>query len=946
MNIEHESVLETNLIEKLVNLGYNYIKIKNNNDLKLNLKKQIEKLNNFKLTEQDFNKIYNYLNRGDIFNRAIILREETNFTLDDGKIIKFFNNKFCKNYFQVANQIRINNNKIQRYDVTLFINGFPLVQIELKKKGINLEEAFKQCHRYKMNFNEMFKFIQIFIISNGSETKYFATNNKNEEHDSNSYKFSFNWTDQNNNPINFLLKNVNKKESFCNAFLSPCHLFDMIFKYMVIQKGTQEIKILRPYQFYAVKKILEKIKINSNKIKNDLYGGYIWHTTGSGKTLTSFKTVQLIRDEISEIKKILFVVDRKDLDSQTTDQFNNFARTEGEIKSVSKTIELKKELFNDKREIIITTIQKLNKLLKEDTFFVKNNILKNEKIVMVFDEAHRSQSGESSANISNYFNNLQIFGFTGTPIFKINNIKNRTTEEVFGEELHHYTIYNAINDKNVLGFSVEYFKTFDQKKDHLELEEDEKIIENKNLNKEEIWNNPRRIELIVKKIFDIHYKKTHKKNFNALLVTSSVDTLKVYYDFFKKINQKLPESEKLKVNAIFSRDDENKVNSNLNKDHFLKEIIKNFNQNTEKKIDLKNDHWYDIYRKKLIDSFRCNKNVDIVIVVNMLTTGFDSHILNTVYVDKNLQYHTLIQTFSRANRIHNDVKDIGQIVSFRPIRKNVEEAIKLFANTNADTRVLKKSYEAYLKDFNSLIIKLNQKYQNYDQILSLKNTSNKIEFIELFKEILANFNMLQSFIAFKNSDLNIEKQSFEELKNTYSTFYKEQKEDKEKISGLSEINFKIELLGYEKIDSLYIERCLNEINQKYQNKTHYIKNLEILTEDIKKSNYPQKLIDLIINFINQTIKDILNKDEIINITINNLLNNLENKRSEMIKKLISEENLNEQHIYNVAEQYQINENINIRELRKAIFPLRGKERIKKQKEISGKLIDIFNWTQI
>ncbi|CRX36809.1 / hsdR / type I restriction enzyme r protein /:348139 Forward [Candidatus Hepatoplasma crinochetorum] len=946
MKIEYESVLENNLIEKLINLGYQYIKIKNNNDLKLNLKKQIEKFNNIKLKEQDFNKIYNYLNRGDIFKRAIILREETNFTLDNGNIIRFFDNKFCKNYFQVANQIKINSNKIQRYDVTLFINGFPLVQIELKKKGINLEEAFKQCHRYKMNFNEMFKFIQIFIISNGSETKYFATNNKNEDHKENNYKFSFNWTDQDNKSINFLLKNINKKESFCNAFLNPCHLSNMIFKYMVIQKESEEIKILRPYQFYAIKKILEKIKINSNKSKNNLHGGYIWHTTGSGKTLTSFKTVQLIRDEILDIKKILFVVDRKDLDSQTTSQFNDFARIKGEIKSVLTTNDLQKELFNDKREIIITTIQKLNKLLKEDSYIVKNNSLKNEKVVMVFDEAHRSQSGEISANISNYFNNLQIFGFTGTPIFKINNINNRTTEEVFGKELHHYTIYNAINDKNVLGFSVEYFKTFDQKKGQLELEESEKIIEDKDLNKEEIWNNQTRIKLIVEKIFEMHNKKTHKKNFNALLVTSSINMLKIYYDFFSKINQKLSKDKKIKVSAIFSLDKEERINSNLNKENFLKEIVKNFNVNTENKIDLKNEHWYDVYRKKLLNNFRNNKNIDIVIVVNMLTTGFDSQLLNTVYVDKNLQYHTLIQTFSRANRIYDDLKDTGQIISFRPIRKNVEEAIKLFADTNADTRVLKKSYEAYLKDFNNLINQLNKKYQNYDQILSFKNPSDKIEFIELFKEIITNFNMLQSFTVFKNDDLNIEKQPFEELKNTYSTFYKEQREDKEKISGLSEINFKIELLGYEKIDSLYIEKCLKEINQNYKDKNHYIKNLEKLTEDIKKSNYSQKLIDLITDFINKTIEDIINKNEIINITINNLLNNLENKRSEMIKKLISEENLNEQHIYNVADQYQINENINIRELRKAILPLRGKERIKKQKKISEKLIDIFNWTQI
>lgn len=937
MKIEFESDLENNLIEKLKNLGYEYIKIKNNNDLKVNLKKQIEKLNNIKLSFEDFNQIYNHLNKGDIFQRAIILREETNFKLNNGLIIKFFNKKFCKNHFQIANQIRVDNIKIQRYDITLFINGFPLVQIELKKRGINLEEAFRQCHRYKMNFSEMFKYIQIFIISNGFETKYFATNNENENHAGNSYKFSFNWTDDENNLINSLLNNENKKESFSNAFLNPFNLFNIIFKYMVIEKGTKEIKVLRPYQFYAVNNILEKVKNNSG-------GGYIWHTTGSGKTLTSFKTVQLIRDEISEVKKILFVVDRNDLDSQTTDQFNNFSQITGDIKSVKNTKELKKDLFNGHREIIITTIQKLNKLLNEDDEFIKNNPLKNERIVIIFDEAHRSQSGEISANISNYFNKLQMFGFTGTPIFELNKLNNRTTEEVFGKELHHYTIYNAINDKNVLQFSIEYFKTFDLKSNNLKLDHSNQIIENKKLDKEGIWNSPKRIELITKKIFEIHNEKTHKKRFNALFTVSSINILLKYYDQFKQINQTLPLEKQLRVYAIFSRNDENKSNSKISNDQELKKIIEDFNFNNKKKIDLENETWYKTYQTKLLDTFK-KEEIDIIIVVNMLTTGFDSKLLNTIYIDKNLQYHSLIQTFSRSNRIYNDLKDTGQIISFRPIKKNVEEAIKLFADENAVGIVLKESYDVYLEKFNKLIDELNEKYQNYDQIISLTNTSDKINFIEKFKEIISNYNMLKSFTSFKNSDLKINRQSFDQLKNTYLNYYKEQREDKEKISGLDEINFKIELLEYEKIDCLYIERCLKNINKKYKNKKDYIIELTKLGENLQRSQYPQKLIDLVIEFINEIIENMRTNNKIINLTIDDLIKNLEEKRITMFKKLILNEDLIQEHIYNVIRKYQINETIDKRELRKSI-QLRGKEKIKKQYQINEQIIDIFNITQI
>lgn len=938
MKIEFEKDLENNIIEKLINLGYEYIKIKNNDDLKINLKKQIEILNNIKLTIEDFNRIYNHLNKGDIFQRSIILREETNFKLNNGYIIKFFDKRFCKNSFQIANQIRVDNIKIQRYDITLFINGFPLVQIELKKKGINLEEAFKQCHRYKMNFFEMFKYIQIFIISNGLETKYFATNNENENHNWNNYKFSFNWSDNKNNSINSLLNKINEKESFANTFLSPLNLYNMIFKYMVIQKGTKEIKVLRPYQFYAVNHILDKVKTNSG-------GGYVWHTTGSGKTLTSFKVVQLIQNEIPEIKKILFVVDRNDLDSQTKNQFNNFSQISENIKSVKKTKELKSELFNDQREIIITTIQKLNKLLKENDKFVKNNPLRNERIVIVFDEAHRSQSGESSANISNYFNKLQMFGFTGTPIFELNKLNNRTTEEVFGKELHHYTIYNAINDKSVLQFSIEYFKTFDLKNNNLKLDKSDQIIENGKLDKEEIWNSPKRIELITKKIFEIHNDKTYQKRFNALFVVSNINILIEYYNWFKKINKSLPLEKKLKIFAIFSLKDEDKFNSKINKNQELKKIVKDFNINSKSKIDLERENWYDNYRTKLLKNFKDNKDIDIVIVVNMLTTGFDSKFLNTVYIDKNLQYHTLIQTFSRSNRIYNDLKDTGQIISFRPIKKNVEEAIKLFANENAKGIILKESYDTYLEKFNKLIEQLNNKYKNYDQIISLTNTSDKINFIEKFKEIISNYNMLKSFTSFKHNDLKINQQSFDQLKNIYLNYYKEQREDKEKISGLDEINFKIELLEYEKIDSLYIERCLKDINKKYKNKNDYIQELNKLSQNLKRSQYPQKLIDLVIDFINEIIDNMKIDNKIINITINNLIENLEQKRIEMLKKLILNENLIQEHIYNVVRKYQINETIDKSELRKSI-QLKGKDKIKKQNQINEQIVDIFNITQI
>ena len=625
-------------------MGYEKVHVSNEDELLANLKLQLQKHNQTTFSDSEFTQIINEIRKGSIIEKAQKLREKYSLVRDDGttKYIEFLDViNWCQNLFQVTHQISQEGKYKNRYDVTLLINGFPLVQIELKRRGLEIKEAFNQINRYQRHsfgFNStLFNYVQVFIISNGVNTKYYANNKKQ------SFKQTFYWADENNK----LMTNLGQ---FTKYFLEKCHISKMICKYIVISASQKSMMILRPYQYYAVEKIIDRVK-NSNK------NGYIWHTTGSGKTLTSFKTAQILMS-LEEVDKVVFVVDRKDLDSQTTLEFNKFC--EGSVDSSDNT-KILVDQFLDKYKnkkgqhkasnLIVTTIQKLNNAINKQRYLKSMETIKDKKIVFIFDECHRSQFGQTHKNITRFFTNSQLIGFTGTPILAKNAAKNqfgkRTTVELFDEMLHKYVITDAISDGNVLKFAIEYIQTFKEK----DSTNDEQV---ENIDIQEVYESDERISKVVDYIIDNHSRKTHSKKFNAIFCVGgsqkSTDVLIKYYEQFKA------KKHDLKIATIFSysANEDDKDANGINEEE-IDVDTKNINVHTREKLD----EYIQDYNKMFNTSFSTKdsksfynyyndiskrtkeKEIDILLVVNMFLTGFDSKTLNTIYVDKNLKYHGL-----------------------------------------------------------------------------------------------------------------------------------------------------------------------------------------------------------------------------------------------------------------------------------------------------------------
>ena len=516
MTTQSEQTLEQNLLAQLQAMKYERVEVADEVALLANLKTQLEKHNHTTFSNKEFASVLNHLSKGTVFERAQTLRDKFHLVRDDGSsfYVEFFNQKqWCQNQFQVTNQTTMEGNYTNRYDVTILINGLPLVQIELKRRGLELKEAFNQTNRYQRHSYSagagLFQFIQIFVISNGVNTKYYANNRKQ------SFKFTSYWTDKANNKITDL-------HEFTAEFLEPCHIAKMIANYTVLAE-TKTLMLLRPYQYYAVEAIVDKVKNSSD-------GGYIWHTTGSGKTLTSFKASQILT-KLPDIYKVVFVVDRNDLDTQTIREFNSFK--EGSVDTTDNTATLVKQFGSDSK-LIVTTIQKLNNAISNSRHALKMDKLKDEKIVFIFDECHRSQFGETHRRITEYFTNHQLFGFTGTPIFKDNAGGNalgkRTTRDLFGERLHEYVITNAISDENVLRFSVEYVGKYKQK----EGSANNVDIDVEAIDTRELMESPDRLEKIADYILAHHDAKTHNRDYSAIFAVSNVETLAKYYDLLQK----------------------------------------------------------------------------------------------------------------------------------------------------------------------------------------------------------------------------------------------------------------------------------------------------------------------------------------------------------------------------------------------------------------------------
>lgn len=751
MSITQENTIENGFIDKLKELKYIYRPdIRDKETLEQNFREKFQKLNKVNLTDNEFSRLKEQIIHPDVFKTSTLLRGINSFEREDGTPLHYtlVNIKnWCKNSFEVVNQLRINTKKsFHRYDVILLLNGLPLVQIELKTLQISPRRAMQQILDYKKDAgngyaNTLLAFMQLFIVSNHSNTWYFANNNNKHFSFDADEKFLpiYQYADKDNNKIINL-------DSFSDAFLSKCTLGEMISRYMVLIQNEQKLMMMRPYQIYAVEAIVECVDDNRGN-------GYIWHTTGSGKTLTSFKASTLLKYN-EHIKKVLFVVDRKDLDRQTREEFNKFQENCVEENTNTHTL-VERLLSTDyANKVIVTTIQKLGLALDEEN---KNNYKKQlsplakERIVFIFDECHRSQFGNNHKAIKEFFPNSQLFGFTGTPIFEKNatsvriegdEASKKTTKDIFQKELHNYTITNAIDDKNVLRFNIEYFKP-----DDIESKEQGNIVTKK---------------AITQKIIQKHDKASADKKFNALLATNSINNAIEYFECFQKIDHTLnvacvfsPPAEGNKDVAQLQEDlpnerEDNKQNPEEKK-RALKKIIDDYNTLFSTNHDI---NQFDNYYQDVQDRIKNQKypnadlphkeKIDIVIVVDMLLTGFDSKFLNTLYVDKNLKYHSLIQAFSRTNRVLNDTKPYGNIITFNSQQDAVNDAVVLFSGKNIDNPKeiwLVESTPKTIKKFQEATQKLDDFMHaqglenNPSEIANLQGDIARAEFVNTFKEI-------------------------------------------------------------------------------------------------------------------------------------------------------------------------------------------------------------------
>ena len=937
---QSEDELEKELIKTLVEQGYEYLSINNEEDLILNLRKQLEKLNHYHFTDGEWDILFNNVianKNNHVIEKTRLIQEDyiQPITLDDGSLRNIYlidKNNIHNNSIQVINQY-VNNdgNYDNRYDVTILVNGLPLVHCELKRRGIDLREAFNQIERYQRDSfwanSGLYEFVQIFIISNGTLTKYYSNTtrelhiNDKRKTKSNSFEFTSFWADQKNNSITDLI-------DFAKTFLTKHTLLNILTKYCVFT-SDEDLLVMRPYQIVATEKIINKISISYN---NKFYGtiksgGYIWHTTGSGKTLTSFKT-SILASKLEYIDKVLFVVDRKDLDYQTMKEYDRFK--EGCANSNSSTKVLENQLNDSNAKIIITTIQKLSN-------FVKKNLdseVFNKHVVFIFDECHRSQFGEMHKIITKKFKKYYIFGFTGTPIFpenaKTKSGISETTEQVFGDRLHTYTIVNAIADKNVLRFRYEYVGKVDIKDDV----KDEKIYA---IDEEKAFDNKQRIAAITKYIIEHFSSKTKtnesyvftslnnvievakkrenkeikvKRNvfgFNSIFAVANIKMAKEYYEEFKKQQNTLKSN--LKIALIYSYgvngedgiiDENSESTEALSTDDrsFLDSAIKDYNQMFGTSYDTSSEKFQNYYRD--VSLRMKNREIDILIVVNMFLTGFDAKTLNTLWLDKNLKWHGLIQAFSRTNRILNSVKTYGNIVSFRNLEDRLNEALAKFGDENARGVVLLKPYNDYYYGYEEENGKKFEGYENLVEKMKSNFTPGELpigeekqkEYIKIYGEVLKVTNILSSFDQFKNDELLSErdKQDYQGIYiSLYNEFRNKAKHDKKDITD--DIVFEMELI---KAIEVNIDYILGLVKKYHDSNMKDKEVLVTINKAIMASPDLRNKKDLILAFINS-----LDANSDIYLDFESFMNS---KKKEELDKIIKEENLNKEEAYNFVKK--------------------------------------------
>ncbi|MCK5023237.1 MAG: type I restriction endonuclease subunit R [Candidatus Aenigmarchaeota archaeon] len=883
MPVQAEQVLEDELVAQLVEQGFESVNIHDEQDLLANLKMQLEKLNDKSLSETEFKQVLNALAKGNVFEKAKTLRDHLQIDRDDGSstYLCFLHEQADKNHYQVTQQVTVEGRYKNRYDVTILINGLPLIQIELKRRGLELKEAFNQINRYQRHSYwasyGLFQYVQVFVISNGVNTKYYA-NNKSQ-----SFKQTFYWTDSENNRHTEL-------SDFAEAFLQPAHLSTMLNKYIVLNETDRILMVMRSYQIYATEAIVERV-LERNQIDSDEgVNGYIWHATGSGKTLTSFKTAQILTQS-SDVHKVVFVVDRKDLDYQTSKEFNAFAK--GCVDSTDNTnllvsqftdapVSGKKVNENRNLKLIVTTIQKLNNAISHKRYTAKMEPLKDKAIVFIFDECHRSQFGDTHKRIVKFFNNHQLFGFTGTPILAENAYRQAsvryTTKNLFDKCLHKYTIVDAIKDENVLKFSVEYVGRYKQK----EGSKNEIDIDVGGIDTKELLDSPVRLEKITDYIIAQHKTKTHNKTFTAMFCVSSVATLVKYYELFQQ--KKEQGIHDLRIATIFSyaaneedpdadgfikplpKPDKVADTAGQYLTHSrdkLEQFICDYNEMFDCKFTTKDSDSFYNYYKDISKRVR-ERKIDILLVVNMFLTGFDSKPLNTLYVDKNLKHHGLIQAYSRTNRILNEQKSQGNIVSFRNLKKATDDALALFSNKNAKEVVLMPTYEEFVKLFNKAYGKLLAIAPDIESVNDLEDEKQELEFIQAFRELLRLKNILSTFADFDFDDIKIDQQDFEDYKSKYLDLYDKVKLESstEKVSILEDVDFELELIHRDEINVFYILQLIARLkaadnDKEFQYQYKSIMELMGGTPELRSKK------DLIEKFINQNLEKIQSTEEVL-----------------------------------------------------------------------------------
>jgi len=946
---QSEDALEKEFITLLQEQAYEYVSIKGEDDLIVNLRQQLEKLNNYQFSDEEWEKFFNTeianTNQG-IEEKTKTIQEDyvKNLIQDDGStsnIRLLDKDNIHNNSLQVINQYATDDGKrSNRYDATILVNGLPLVHIELKKRGVAIQEAFNQINRYQRESfwasSGLFEYVQMFVISNGTHTKYYSNTTrfshikeqkegakKKGRKSSNSFEFTSWWADERNKPIADLM-------DFTKTFFAKHALLNILTRYCVFT-AEKQLLVMRPYQIVATEKIINKIEIahNYKKYGSIEAGGYVWHTTGSGKTLTSFKTAQLATN-LPYIEKVLFVVDRKDLDYQTMKEYDKFEK--GAANSNTSTAKLKKQLEDPKARIIITTIQKLDCFIKKN----KGHAIFGGEVILIFDECHRSQFGDMHRAITKAFKKYYLFGFTGTPIFAVNSsfgrhVDLRTTEQAFGCAnpnsdnnvtkkvrgcaLHTYTIVDAISDKNVLPFKVDYISTLRESK---KVENDDTQVTD--IDRQKALADPRRIVNIVEYIRQ-HFDQKTKRNkfyklkekrvagFNSLFAVSSIDMAKRYYEEFQNQMQALPSDQKLKVATIFSYAaneeepdgtvDENPEDTSLldaPSSEFLEKAIADYNQIFGTSYDTTSDKFQNYYKD--VSERVKNKELDILIVVNMFLTGFDATTLNTLWIDKNLRQHGLIQAYSRTNRILNSIKTFGNIVCFRNLEKATNEAISTFGDKEAGGIVLIKTFEEYYNGYKEgdkevigykeLVAELSEKFPIGERIESEQEQKN---FIMLYGKFLKMQNILSTFDEFVGKEI-LSARDIQDYHSKYIDLYnefrKEEGAEKEEIND--DLIFEMELIKQIEINIDYILKLVKLYHE------DHTKNKEILADinrAIDSSIELRNKKDLIEQFI-QSLEVSVDVDD-------NWVKFVEKKKIEELEKIIAEENLDHDKTYKFIE---------------------------------------------